>query len=42
MEKISWASRVKNREVVGRVKKEKNIVETIKRRKAKLDWSHFA
>jgi hypothetical protein len=34
MEKISWADRVRNEEVLHRVKKERNIVYTIKRRKA--------
>jgi hypothetical protein len=33
MEKISWTDRVRN-EVLHRVKKEKNIIHTIKRRKA--------
>jgi hypothetical protein len=33
MEKISWADRVRN-EVLHRVKEERNIVHTIKRRKA--------
>jgi hypothetical protein len=33
MEKISWTDRVRN-EVVRRVKEERNIVHTIKRRKA--------
>jgi hypothetical protein len=36
MEKISWTDRVRNEEVLHRVKKERNIVHTIKRRKA--DW----
>jgi hypothetical protein len=34
MEKISWTDRVRNEEVLQRVKEEKNIVHTIKRRKA--------
>jgi hypothetical protein len=34
MEKISWADRVRNEEVLHRVKEERNIVPTIKRRKA--------
>jgi hypothetical protein len=34
MEKISWANRVRNEEVLHRVKDERNIVHTIKRRKA--------
>jgi hypothetical protein len=34
MEKISWTDRVKNEEVLHRVKEERNIVHTIKRRKA--------
>jgi hypothetical protein len=35
MEKISWTDRVRNEEVLHRVKEERNIVHTIKRRKAK-------
>jgi hypothetical protein len=34
MEKISWTRRVKNEEVLHRVKEEKNIVNAIKRSKA--------
>jgi hypothetical protein len=34
MEKISWTDRVRNEEVLHRVKVERNIVHTIKRRKA--------
>jgi hypothetical protein len=34
MEKISWIDRVRNEEVLHRVKEERNIVYTIKRRKA--------
>jgi hypothetical protein len=33
MEKISWTDRVRNEEVLHRVKEERNIVHTIKRRK---------
>jgi hypothetical protein len=36
MEKIGWTDRVRNEEVLQRVKEERNIVHTIKRRKA--DW----
>jgi hypothetical protein len=36
MEKISWTDRVRNEEVLERVKEERNILHTIKRRKA--DW----
>ena len=36
MEKISWTDRVKNEEVLHRVKEERNVIYTIKRRKA--DW----
>jgi hypothetical protein len=36
MEKISWTYRVRNEEVLHRVKEERNIVHAIKRRKA--DW----
>jgi hypothetical protein len=34
MEKISWTDRVRNEEVLHTVKEERNIVHTIKRRKA--------
>ena len=34
MEKISWTDRVRNEEVLRRVKKERNILHTVKRRKA--------
>jgi hypothetical protein len=34
MEKISWTDRVRNEEVLHRVKEERHIVHTIKRRKA--------
>jgi hypothetical protein len=34
MEKISWTDRVRNEEVLHRVKVERNIVHTIKRREA--------
>jgi hypothetical protein len=34
MEKISWTDRVRNEEVLHRVKEERSIVHTIKRRKA--------
>jgi hypothetical protein len=37
MEKISWTDRVRNEEVLHRVKEERNIVHTIKRRKA--NWT---
>jgi hypothetical protein len=37
MEKISWTDRVRNEEVLHRVKEERNIVHTIKRRKA--NWN---
>jgi hypothetical protein len=36
MEKISWTDRLRNEEVLHRVKKEMNILQTIKRRKTKL------
>jgi hypothetical protein len=40
MEKISWTDRVRNEEVLHRVKEERNILHTIKRRKA--NWiGHF-
>jgi hypothetical protein len=34
MENISWTDRVRNKEVLHRVKEERNILHTIKRRKA--------
>jgi hypothetical protein len=34
MEKISWTDRVRNEEVLPRVKEERNIIHTVKRRKA--------
>jgi hypothetical protein len=34
VDKISWTDRVKNEEVLHRVKQERNIVHTIKRRKS--------
>jgi hypothetical protein len=34
MEKISWSDRVRNEEVLQRVKEERNILPTVKRRKA--------
>jgi hypothetical protein len=34
MEKISWTDRVRNEEVLHRIKEERNIIHTIKRRKA--------
>jgi hypothetical protein len=35
-EKISWTDRVRNEEVLHRIKQERNILDTVKRRKA--DW----
>jgi hypothetical protein len=37
MEKISWTDRVRNEEVLHRVKKDRNILHAIKRRKT--SWS---
>jgi hypothetical protein len=34
MEKISWTDRVRNEEVLHRVKEERTILHTVKRRKA--------
>jgi hypothetical protein len=34
MEKISWTDRVRNEEVLHRVKEERNIIHTVDRRKA--------
>jgi hypothetical protein len=40
MEKISWTDRIRNEEVLHRVKEERNILQTVKRRKA--NWiSHI-
>jgi hypothetical protein len=36
MEKISWTYSVRNEEALHRVKEERNIIHTVKRRKA--DW----
>ena len=36
MEKISWTDRVRNEEVLQRIKGERNILRTLNRRKA--DW----
>jgi hypothetical protein len=36
MEKIGWTDRVRNEEVLHRVKEERNIIPTIKRRK--VNW----
>jgi hypothetical protein len=41
MEKISWTDRVRN-EVLRGVKEKRNILHTVKRWKADLDWSHLA
>jgi hypothetical protein len=35
MEKMSWTDHVRNEEVLHRVKEERNILQTIKRRKGK-------
>jgi len=37
MEKISWSDRVRNEEVLQRVKEKKNITQTVKRRKT--NWT---
>jgi predicted RNA-binding protein len=37
IEKIRWAARVRNQEVLRRVKEKRNIIQTIKRRKA--NWN---
>jgi hypothetical protein len=39
MKKISWTDRVKNEEVLHRVKEERNILHTVKRRKA--NWMGY-
>jgi hypothetical protein len=39
---ISWTGRVKNEEVLYRVKKERNSLQTIKKKEGYLDWSHLA
>jgi hypothetical protein len=41
MEKISWADRVRNKEVLHRVKEERNILHRIKEKEGQLVWSHF-
>jgi hypothetical protein len=41
MEKISRTDHVRN-EVLLRVKEQRNILHEIRKRKTKLDWSHFA
>jgi hypothetical protein len=41
MEKISWIDHVRNEEVLLRVNKQRNILHEIRKRKAKMDWSHF-
>jgi heme exporter protein D len=38
MEKISWTDRVRNEEVLHKVKEERNILHTVKRRKADWVW----
>jgi hypothetical protein len=40
-EKISWTDRVRNEEMLYRVKEERNILHTQKRRKIR-EWSHVA
>ena len=42
MEKISWTDRVRNEEVLCRLKKERNILNAIKTRKASSKLPHFA
>jgi hypothetical protein len=44
MERISWTDRVRNEEGLQIVKEERNILQTMNRRKAnwKLDWSLLA
>ena len=37
MEKISWTDSVRNEEVLSRVKEDRNIIHTVKRRKA--NWN---
>jgi hypothetical protein len=41
MEKIIWTDRVRNEEVLHRVKEERNITHTIKRRKANWIGGHI-
>jgi hypothetical protein len=38
---ISWTDRVRNEEVLQRVKEERKIVHTIKRRKENLFWKRL-
>ena len=42
MEVISWTDRVRQDEVLERVKEERNIIHTIKKKEDYLDWSHLA
>jgi hypothetical protein len=43
MDKISWTDHVRNEEVVlHRVKEERNILNTVKKKEGWLDWSHIA
>jgi hypothetical protein len=42
MEKISWTDRVNNEAVLHRVKEERNILHTVKRKEGQVDWAHIA
>jgi hypothetical protein len=41
MEKISWTDHVRNEEVLLTVKKQRNILHEISKRKVNWVWSHF-
>jgi len=41
MEKISWTDHVRNEEVLLRVNEQRNNLHEIRKRKAKLNWSHL-
>jgi hypothetical protein len=42
MENIGWTDHVRNEDVLLTVKEQRNILHEIRKRMAKLDWSHFA
>ena len=42
MEKISWTDRVRNEEVLQRVKEERNLLHSVQRKKGELDSLHLA
>jgi len=42
MEKNSWTDRVRNEEMLQRVKEERKILHTVKKKEERLDWSYLA